>query len=71
MAFGVTLAAPHGGVWVLPVIGNPLLFLLAVLAGTVVTAVLVIALKHVGGVHGKVADASGPRAGAATVPATA
>ncbi|MFI7495222.1 fructose-specific PTS transporter subunit EIIC [Kocuria sp. M4R2S49] len=71
MAFGVTLAAPHGGVWVLPVIGNPLLFLLAVVAGTVVTAVLVIALKHVGGVHGRVADSSSPRAGAATVPASA
>ena len=27
MVFGCTLRAPHGGIWVLPLIGNPLLFL--------------------------------------------
>jgi PTS system fructose-specific IIC component len=45
MAFGSGLRAPHGGVWVLPLISNPLGFLVAVLAGTVVTAGVVVTLK--------------------------
>ncbi|WP_082043920.1 PTS fructose-like transporter subunit IIB [Mobilicoccus massiliensis] len=45
MAFGSTLRAPHGGIWVVPLIGNPLMFLLAVLVGTVVMALVVVALK--------------------------
>ncbi|GAB2616668.1 fructose-specific PTS transporter subunit EIIC [Kocuria himachalensis] len=71
MATGVTSAAPHGGVWILPVIGNPLMFLLAVVVGTVVTAAVVVALKHVGGAHGRVADATRSREDAAAVPTTA
>lgn len=46
MAFGSTLVAPHGGVWVLPLIGNPLGFVLAVALGTVVCAGIVIVLKE-------------------------
>jgi fructose PTS system EIIBC or EIIC component len=46
MAFGCTLRAPHGGVFVVPLIGQPLLYLLAVAAGTVVSAALVILLKR-------------------------
>ncbi|ADJ46269.1 PTS system, fructose-specific IIBC component [Amycolatopsis mediterranei S699] len=46
MAFGTTLRAPHGGIFVLPLIGNPLLFLVALIAGTVVAAGSVIALKQ-------------------------
>jgi fructose PTS system EIIBC or EIIC component len=45
MAFGSTSRAPHGGIWVTPLIGSPQLFLLAVAAGTCVTAGVVIALK--------------------------
>ncbi|QES06603.1 PTS lactose transporter subunit IIC [Streptomyces venezuelae] len=45
MAFECTLRAPHGGLFVLPLIGNPLLYLLAIVAGTVVSAGLVILLK--------------------------
>ncbi|MEV8092826.1 fructose-specific PTS transporter subunit EIIC [Kitasatospora sp. NPDC085879] len=45
MAFGSTLRAPHGGIWVLPLIGSPMLYLVAIAAGTVVTAGLVILLK--------------------------
>jgi len=45
MAFGCTLRAPHGGIFVLPLIGRPFLYLLAVLVGTLVSAALVIALK--------------------------
>ncbi|MEV8553266.1 fructose-specific PTS transporter subunit EIIC [Streptomyces glaucescens] len=45
MAFGSTLRAPHGGVWVTFLIGEPFLYLLAIAAGTAVTAGLVILLK--------------------------
>ncbi|MEU6699945.1 fructose-specific PTS transporter subunit EIIC [Pseudonocardia sp. NPDC046786] len=45
MAFGSTLRAPHGGVFVVPLIGNPFAYLLAIIAGTLVSAALVIGLK--------------------------
>lgn len=40
MAFGCTLMAPHGGIFVFPVVGNPLFYLAALVAGTVISAVL-------------------------------
>ncbi|MBO0899718.1 PTS fructose transporter subunit IIBC [Cellulomonas sp. zg-ZUI22] len=45
MAVGSTLVAPHGGIWVLPLIGNPVGFLLAVVVGTLVSALVVVVLK--------------------------
>lgn len=48
MAFGVQLKAPHGGIFVLPipnVVENLGLYAVAIVAGTVVTALLVGALK--------------------------
>ncbi|MCA1782906.1 MAG: fructose-specific PTS transporter subunit EIIC [Dermatophilaceae bacterium] len=45
MLFGATLRAPHGGIWVLPLIGNFLLFLLALAIGVLVMATIVVALK--------------------------
>jgi PTS system fructose-specific IIC component len=48
MAFGSTLRAPHGGIFVLPLIGNPFGYLIAIIAGTLVSAALVIALKTLG-----------------------
>ncbi|HEU5240437.1 MAG TPA: fructose-specific PTS transporter subunit EIIC [Ornithinibacter sp.] len=45
MVFGTTLRAPHGGIWVLPLIGNFMLFLLALVIGVIVMALIVIALK--------------------------
>jgi len=45
MLFGCTLRAPHGGIFVIPLVGNPLLYLVAIAAGAVVTAALVIPLK--------------------------
>ncbi|GCD21314.1 PTS fructose transporter subunit IIBC [Cellulomonas algicola] len=45
MAFGSTLRAPHGGIWVLPLIGNPLGFILAIVIGVVVMTAIVVALK--------------------------
>lgn len=46
MAFGCTLMAPHGGIFVFPVVGNALLYLLALLIGTVVSALLLGLLKR-------------------------
>lgn len=45
MQFGTTLRAPHGGIWVLPLIGNFLLFLVALVIGVVISAALVVAFK--------------------------
>ncbi|MGW0365272.1 PTS fructose transporter subunit IIABC [Streptomyces sp. NPDC002990] len=45
MAFECTLRAPHGGIFVIPLIGNPLLYLIAIAAGTATTAGLVLLLK--------------------------
>ena len=45
MAFGSTLRAPHGGIFVVPLIGKPWLYLIAIAAGTLVTAALVVLLK--------------------------
>ncbi|GAA2745296.1 fructose-specific PTS transporter subunit EIIC [Terrabacter aerolatus] len=45
MMFGATLRAPHGGIWVLPLIGNFLMFLLALALGVLVMTGLVVALK--------------------------
>ncbi|GAA1180481.1 PTS fructose transporter subunit IIABC [Nesterenkonia xinjiangensis] len=46
MAMGVTSQAPHGGAFVFFAIDSFVLFTLAVLAGSVVTALVVIALKR-------------------------
>lgn len=48
MLFGNTLRAPHGGIWVVPLIGSPLLYLVAIVIGTVITAAAVISLKAAG-----------------------
>jgi len=48
MAFGNTLRAPHGGIWVVPLIGSPLLYLLAIAVGTMVCTAVVVVLKSAG-----------------------
>jgi PTS system fructose-specific IIC component len=48
MAFDNTSRAPHGGIWVVGLIGKPILYVLAILIGTVITAALVIILKSTG-----------------------
>ena len=45
VAFGCTLMAPHGGIFVFPVVGNAVLYLASLVAGTVVGAVLLGVLK--------------------------
>ena len=48
MAMDVTLRAPHGGIFVLFAVGNILGFFIALVAGVIVAAVAVIALKSIG-----------------------
>ena len=45
MFLGCTLRAPHGGIFVLPTIGNPLGYLAAVLIGSAVGCIILAALK--------------------------
>jgi PTS system fructose-specific IIC component len=45
MAFGCALRAPHGGIFVLPLVEKPVLYLLAMIIGVAVTIALVIVLK--------------------------
>ena len=40
-AFGCASPAPHGGAWVTPVIGNPIMWLVALLVGSVVGALII------------------------------
>jgi len=44
-AFGNNLTAPHGGIFVIPLVSSPLTYLLAIAIGTVVTGLLVIVAK--------------------------
>jgi PTS system fructose-specific IIC component len=48
MAFGSGLLAPHGGIWVTPLIGKPLLFLVALVAGTVLSGLAIVFAKGIG-----------------------
>ncbi|WP_062461725.1 PTS fructose transporter subunit IIABC [Demequina soli] len=45
MVFGVTLRAPHGGIWVLPLMGGFLWFLVALAAGVLLMTAIVVVLK--------------------------
>ncbi len=44
MLFKISLPAPHGGLFVFPLVNSPLLYLAAIAAGTVVGALVLIAL---------------------------
>ncbi|MBA4602152.1 PTS fructose transporter subunit IIABC [Thermoactinomyces mirandus] len=39
MMFGITLPAPHGGVFVIPLVNRPIMYILAILTGSVISAV--------------------------------
>ncbi len=45
MIFNCTLMAPHGGIFVIATIGHPLLYLLAIAVGTVVSTMIMAKLK--------------------------
>ncbi len=47
-AFGCTLMAPHGGIFVIATIGNPFMYMLALLIGSVVGAAMLTFLKSLG-----------------------
>ena len=45
MAFDCTLRAPHGGIFVVPTIGNPIMYLAAILIGAVIGCAVLSVLK--------------------------
>ncbi|MGX7076204.1 PTS fructose transporter subunit IIABC [Globicatella sanguinis] len=45
MLFGCSLRAPHGGIWVIGVVENPVMYLVAVIAGAIVGAFILGTLK--------------------------
>ena len=45
MAFDCTLRAPHGGIFVFPVVGNPVMYVLALVIGSVVGMLMLALLK--------------------------
>ena len=45
MAFNCTLRAPHGGIFVLPTIGHPLRYVIAIAVGSIVAALIMAKLK--------------------------
>ena len=46
MLFNCTLRAPHGGIFVIATVGHPLLYLLAILAGSLVAMAIMSVLKN-------------------------
>jgi PTS system fructose-specific IIC component len=67
MALGATSRAPHGGIWVIGLIGRPVQYVIAIAAGILVGCVCVVLLKGLG--RGRTVAANGTDAPAAT-PAT-
>lgn len=45
MVFNCTLMAPHGGIFVFPVVGNTVMYLVALVIGTIIGAILLGVLK--------------------------
>ena len=45
MVFDCTLRAPHGGIFVVPTIGNPLMYLVSIIIGALVGAIILSMLK--------------------------
>ncbi|MET8580957.1 fructose-specific PTS transporter subunit EIIC [Streptomyces collinus] len=68
MTFGATLRAPHGGIFVVPLIGNPFFYLIAIAAGVCVTTALVVVLK---GMRKQAPEAAAAGTDPAAGPATA
>lgn len=59
-ALGCTLMAPHGGIFVFPVVGEPLGYLAALIVGSLVTAVVLGLLKRLAHKGGSNPDATDP-----------
>ncbi len=43
--FKVEVIAPHGGIFILPIVANPLMWIISILAGSIITAILIGFLK--------------------------
>jgi fructose PTS system EIIBC or EIIC component len=65
MAFNATSPAPHGGIWVVGLVGNPLVWVLAILAGVAVSTLCVVAAKHLGSREAAIAAEETPAPAAA------
>ncbi|MDH2925173.1 PTS system D-fructose-specific IIB component (F1P-forming) (Frc family) /PTS system D-fructose-specific IIC component (F1P-forming) (Frc family) [Nicoletella semolina] len=46
MAFGITLQAPHGGLFVIPFVSQPMIYLIAITAGSLVTGIIYALIKQ-------------------------
>jgi PTS system fructose-specific IIC component len=68
MGFKVTSPAPHGGIWVIGLIGKPALFILSVVCGTLASAACVVAAKSI---HRSVPAPSQPVGADVQLPAVA
>jgi PTS system fructose-specific IIC component len=45
MAFDCTLMAPHGGIFVVPTIGNPVMYLVSIIIGAIIGGIILSFLK--------------------------
>jgi PTS system fructose-specific IIC component len=45
MYFNCTLPAPHGGIFVIPLVNNPILYLISILLGAITTALFIVIFK--------------------------
>ena len=46
MFFECTLRAPHGGIFVVPTIGNPLMYLVSIIIGAIVSGIILGSIKR-------------------------
>ncbi len=46
MLFNASLRAPHGGIFVVPVVTNPIMYLVAIVVGSLVGMALLAVLKN-------------------------
>lgn len=73
MAFDAASPAPHGGIWVIGLIDNPVMWLVSILAGVAVSTACVVAAKHIGGREAAIQAEEAPAPAAVqpvTVPAS-
>jgi PTS system fructose-specific IIC component len=70
MGFGATSRAPHGGIWVIGLIGRPVLYLVALVAGILVSTACVIVAKSIGRTTPAEAEPAAVRPAGATPVAT-
>jgi len=66
MAFDATSRAPHGGIWVIGLVGRPVLYFIAIIIGVVISAIGVLAAKSIG--HVEDVDPTETTAGLAGAP---